>query len=163
MKYFLDTEFIEYPNSIQLISIGIVCEDGREYYAESNEFDESKANDWVRENVISQLADPNKRRSLRQIRLDIMSFVIYDDIPEFWGYYCDYDWVVFCWLFGGMIDLPKGWPMYCNDLKQWCYQLGDPSLPEQKSTGHNALADAYWNMQIYGFLEELEDSRRGQV
>lgn len=37
---------------------------------------------------------------------------------EFYGYYCDYDWVVFCWLFGKMIDLPKGFPMYCKDLKQ---------------------------------------------
>lgn len=38
--------------------------------------------------------------------------------PEFYAYYADYDWVVFCWLFGRMIDLPKGFPMYCKDLKQ---------------------------------------------
>lgn len=37
---------------------------------------------------------------------------------QFYGYYADYDWVVFCWLFGKMIDLPKGFPMYCIDLKQ---------------------------------------------
>jgi hypothetical protein len=24
--------------------------------------------------------------------------------PEFYGYYSDYDWVVFCWLFGRMIE-----------------------------------------------------------
>ncbi len=38
--------------------------------------------------------------------------------PEFWAYYADYDWVVFCQLFGTMMDLPKGFPMYCLDLKQ---------------------------------------------
>lgn len=38
--------------------------------------------------------------------------------PKFYGYYCDYDWVLLCSLFGRMIDLPKGFPMYCNDLKQ---------------------------------------------
>jgi hypothetical protein len=38
--------------------------------------------------------------------------------PEFIGYYCDYDWVLLCSLFGRMIDLPKGFPMYCIDLKQ---------------------------------------------
>jgi hypothetical protein len=38
--------------------------------------------------------------------------------PEFYAYYADYDWVVFCWLFGSMINLPKGFPMYCKDLKQ---------------------------------------------
>lgn len=38
--------------------------------------------------------------------------------PKFYGYYCNYDWVALCWLFGKMIDLPKGFPMYCIDLKQ---------------------------------------------
>ena len=37
---------------------------------------------------------------------------------NFYAYYADYDWVAFCWLFGKMIDLPKGFPMYCRDLKQ---------------------------------------------
>lgn len=37
---------------------------------------------------------------------------------KFHAYYADYDWVVFCWLFGRMIDLPKGFPMYCVDIKQ---------------------------------------------
>ena len=39
-------------------------------------------------------------------------------LPQFYGYYCDYDWVVLCWLFGRMIDLPKGFPMFAFDLKQ---------------------------------------------
>lgn len=38
--------------------------------------------------------------------------------PEFYGYYSSYDHVVLCWLFGKMIDLPKGFPMYTIDLKQ---------------------------------------------
>ncbi len=38
--------------------------------------------------------------------------------PEIYGYYADYDWVLLCSLFGRMIDLPKGFPMYCIDLKQ---------------------------------------------
>lgn len=39
--------------------------------------------------------------------------------PEFYAYYADYDWVVFCWLFGRMIDLPKGFPMFAFDLQQY--------------------------------------------
>lgn len=76
--------------------------------------------------------------------------------PEFWGYYSDYDWVVFCQVFGAMIDLPKGWPMYCRDIKQWCDQLGNPKLPEQQSTEHNALHDARWNKLAWEFLKERE-------
>lgn len=37
---------------------------------------------------------------------------------SFYGYYSAYDHVALCWLFGKMIDLPKGFPMYTNDLKQ---------------------------------------------
>lgn len=33
MKFFYDTEFIEDGKTIDLISIGIVAEDGLEYYA----------------------------------------------------------------------------------------------------------------------------------
>ena len=47
MKYFLDTEFSErgpmWP--IQLISIGIVAEDGREFYAHSEDYDPKLCND----------------------------------------------------------------------------------------------------------------------
>lgn len=87
-----------------------------------------------------------------------------DGKPQFYGYYSDYDWVAFCWLFGKMINLPKGFPMYCNDLKQILdiiqskytqYNLGDvkihPRYPKQ-SNEHNALADAHWNFELYNFL-----------
>lgn len=64
MKYFFDTKFIEgftqpffgkSRHFIDLISIGIVVEDGREYYAISNEFDPKKASKWIKENVIEKL------------------------------------------------------------------------------------------------------------
>ena len=37
MKYWIDTEFIERPYAIDLISVGLGAEDGRELYAESSE------------------------------------------------------------------------------------------------------------------------------
>lgn len=49
---------------------------------------------------------------------DAKQFNFKDDFPNFYAYYADYDWVVFCQIFGKMIDLPKGFPMYCRDLKQ---------------------------------------------
>ena len=47
MRYFYDTEFIEDGNTIELVSIGIVAEDGREYYAVSTDFDAARANPWA--------------------------------------------------------------------------------------------------------------------
>lgn len=38
--------------------------------------------------------------------------------PRFIGYYSDYDWVIFCWIFGKMNYLPSNFPQYCYDLKQ---------------------------------------------
>jgi hypothetical protein len=96
---------------------------------------------------------------VRQIAEGISTFTIKtpeSQKPEFWGYYADYDWVVFCQLFGTMIDLPKRFPMYCRDIKQWCDSLGNPKLPKQESTEHNALEDARWNAKAWGFLAQYE-------
>lgn len=56
MRYFYDTEFIEDGHTIELISIGVVAEDGREYYAVSTEFDPERAGSWVRTHVLPKLA-----------------------------------------------------------------------------------------------------------
>ena len=51
MRYWFDTEFIEDGKTIDLLSIGIVSDDGRAYYATSAEADRSKASPWVREGL----------------------------------------------------------------------------------------------------------------
>ncbi len=94
---------------------------------------------------------------------------------EFYGYYSDYDWVVFCWLFGRMIDLPEGFPMCCIDLKQELDNKADrlrlpntelskeqmietikgtANYPKQTNE-HNALSDARWNYELYKFLNKI--------
>lgn len=230
MKYFIDTEFIEgfhkpflgkKRHFIDLISIGIVCEDGRTYYAISNEFNHKDADKWVKDNVIKKL--PQKHfngfnineaklwKSNKQIAKDIIKFcsplhpitgkyyskeevendsnkeVILKALPEFYAYYADYDWVLFCSLFGRMIDLPKGFPMYCNDLKQMLHEYAErlsyyrptryhkediDDTPEVKynhltscrayeelenKNEHNALADAIWNKKLYDYLQTRKD------
>lgn len=159
MKYFLDTEFIEDGKTIDLLSLAIVADDGREFYGVNAEADHSKANDWVRENVLPHLYDTTglpgvpgtfSRSVMRDLTLD---FVRNDPKPEFWGYYADYDWVAFCQLFGTMMNLPKAFPRYCRDIKQWCDQLGNPTLPPQRGIEHHALLDARWNKAAWEFLE----------
>lgn len=129
VKYFIDTEFAERPCSIDLISLAIVAEDGREFYAESSEFRDHMANDWVRENVC----------------------------PWLWSR--GDESVVFCWLFGSMIDLPKGWPMYCRDVKQLCDSMGNPRLPQNGSGPHHALSDARWIKSTFAWLESFASDR----
>lgn len=267
MKYFIDTEFIEGTQksifnkkpTIDLISIGIVCEDGREYYAISKDFNLKEAWNrydwntnkdtcdivkkvyWIRENVLKPIYNElvlhytsadwyyknphlgekvNDGRWLefnykslkwlinkygktnKQIAEEIKDFVLNRPLDlsdlistentniinpnwknniQFYGYYSDYDWVVFCWLFGRMIDLPKGFPMYCIDLKQtidekalnWTGNLKqtlqiycddfDSKLDVIKSckyypkqiNEHSAIYDARWNHELYKFLNTL--------
>lgn len=160
MRYFLDTEFIESGPTFPLIplSIGIVAEDGREFYVVNEDAPLTMASEWVKANVIPHLGGP--ALGISHIGPAILRWMT-DPKPEFWGYYADYDWVIFCQLFGTMMDLPKGWPMYCRDLKQWCDMLGNPKLPKQNSTEHNALADARWNKSIYEYLLTMPVPSKG--
>jgi hypothetical protein len=154
LRYFIDTEFIEDGRTIDLVSIGIVREDGREYFAISAEFDESKANDWVKQNVLPHL--PTARaywKPRAQIRDEIIAFVGLDR-PTFIGYYADYDWVVFCQLFGRMIDLPENFPMYCRDLKQTLDEDDNPKVPFEPDREHDALSDARWNKRVFEWIRD---------
>jgi hypothetical protein len=161
-RFFYDTEFMEEPGFLDLISIGVVGEDGREFYACNSNAKLNRANTWVKENVINQLP-PMENRGIGgwmthyEIRHTLLGFLMPSeaDPVELWGYYADYDHVLLCWLFGPMIDLPKGMPMYTMDIKQLAVSLDNPPLPKKPDDLHNALADAKWNRQAYQFLTSL--------
>jgi hypothetical protein len=150
MKYWIDTEFIERPYTIDLISIGLVAEDGREFYAESSEVDWTKASQWTLQTVRPQLDGAGMERE--EIGYAIRRFVDGDESPVFWGYFPAYDWVAFCWLFGSMDELPFHFPQLCLDIKQWAIELGDPDLPRQLGPRHHALYDARWTRDAWAFL-----------
>ena len=153
MKYWMDTEFIERPYTLDLISIGLVAEDGREFYAESSEVDWTKANRWTVQNVRPQLQNIGMPREI--MGYAVRDFVGRDKEPVFWGYFPAYDWVAFTWLFGGMTELPFSFPQLCLDIKQWALELGDPELPHQTGPRHHALADARWTREAWAFLASL--------
>jgi hypothetical protein len=173
-KYFYDTEFKEDGKTIDLISIGIVCEDGREYYAVSSEFDTKAVakDNWLMDNVMSSIGYMDEiqymnvtgmpvkdltvidasLRSRREIRNDILDFT-YGTWPEFWAWYGAYDHVALCQLFGRMVDLPGKFPMFTADLKQIHKAAGSPVMPKQTEGNHNALDDARFNVVRYDFLK----------
>lgn len=151
MKVFFDTEFREDGRTIDLISIGIVREDGATYYAETlRGYALASGDPWLKENVLPHLRHGHHVKERADIAQEIVKFV--SEKPEFWAYYADYDWVVLCQLYGRMINLPKGWPMFCRDIKQRAVDLGNPPLPKQTGAEHDALADALWAKQAYEFL-----------
>lgn len=261
-NYFYDTEFLEGTQekkflgftigktkpTIDLISIGIVAEDGREYYAISKDFNLKEAWNrfdleyrlidagrdkkyvkvyWIRENVLLpifyELAlqdfhlthfkdewyhEQNEvtyeyfknssvwRNNLKwfrkllnkygktnsEIAKETRDFIMETGIDygigphqytpvNLYGYYSAYDHVVFFWLFGKMINLPTGFPMYTKDLKQILdekavgrmpvshkeniYLLKQrPNYPQQEKE-HSAIFDARWNKKLHEFLKSI--------
>lgn len=243
--------------TIDLISIGIVADDGREYYAISKDFNLKEAwerydmktgynhgdmrNDigdtwekkeyWIRENVLKTIFKelslkerteydfppflPAKKREftyknmkrlinrygktnaeiakeIKEFCLDRVQLIKVGDKyvggvdpikgnPELYGYFSAYDHVALAWLWGKMIDLPEGFPMYTIDLKQmldekakdkslncfttintqgrspewWIENFKKKTSYPKQTNEHHALKDARWNRDLHSFIKSL--------
>ena len=164
MRYFYDCEFIEDGVTISLVSIGVVDETGREFYAVSTEFDESRAIDWVRKNVLNQLPSPSDRawRSLARIREDLLQFLREPgEQIELWAWMAAYDHVALAQLWGDMRALPREIPRFTHELRQHWESLGSPPLPPAGPDAHDALADARHNLARWNAMAELLQPRGG--
>lgn len=178
MKIFYDTEFVEDGKTIGLLSIGMVAEDGRELYRIVDDEDvitRAVANPWLCHNVIPHLPvkvlpigdlNPGENWDFddghddwhlvwprETVAAEARDFIRDTPDGELWAWYGAYDHVALAQLFGRMIDLPDGVPMWTNDLKQEVARLGEPELPKQDGAEHNALADARWVKAAYESLQ----------
>lgn len=193
MKIFYDTEFIEDGRTIDLISIGMVAEDGRELYLVSEKIERDPlysricTHNWLMANVVPHLplhirydgsphigqpnspnifprrsghftldAGDNRIVSRRYIRNAVRGFILATPDVELWAWYGAYDHVLLAQMFGPMVNLPEGIPMWTNDLRQEVHRLGNPPTPEQSGDEHNALADARHVRDMYAALSDRE-------
>jgi hypothetical protein len=183
VRYFYDTEFIEDGHTIDLISIGIVADDGREYYAVNRDMPVRKIrkNPWLMTNVVPHLPRGHVEtprymparwlfnynsphvRTRDTIARQVRAFLLEPGCAsggevELWADYAAYDHVVLAQLWGSMADLPTGIPMYTHDLQHEVHRLGltDQDLPLQPETAHNALADARHAKRLGDYLAHLD-------
>ena len=59
-KIFFDTEFTGLHQNTTLISLGLVSECGKKFYAEFTDYDKSQVDDWIKTNVIDKLVFSDK-------------------------------------------------------------------------------------------------------
>lgn len=144
MKYFYDTEFLDDGKTIEFISVGIVREDGAEYYAVNADADWPRvhAHKWLAANVVNQLPPESEWKPKKKIAAEVKAFLLSAGTPELWAWFAAYDHVVLSQMFGRMLDLPRGMPMFTNDLRSLIDWVGITELPDQASGNHDALEDA---------------------
>lgn len=161
MKVFFDTEFTGLHQKTTLISIGLISEDGRTFYAEFYDYDKAQVNEWIQENVIAHLRFEQpvsmptmdyEHHVMKGSHISVAS-MLYDwlsqwDRVEMWSDCLAYDWVLFCNLFGGAMDAPKNVYYIPFDICTLMQVKGvDPDVKREEFAGmagskHNALHDA---------------------
>jgi hypothetical protein len=154
MRIWVDTEFMEDGEVIELLSVGMIREDGETLYLEASWADRSHANGWVVTHVLPHLlGDEDITVDRDEMRRMIVKFAGAD--PDFWAWFAAYDWVAICQLFGKMVDLPSTWPQRINDVAQVAQMVGANRLPQQTSVAHNALSDAMHARALHLWLETM--------
>jgi hypothetical protein len=177
-RFAYDTEFIEDGRTIDLISIGIIREDGQEYYAVNSEmpFSRIREHRWLMENVFpfllmkSTVAPDGEQLLLlpdlphpsvkpkKIIAKEVYEFLTSGEHdPEIWAYYGSYDHVVFAQLWGVMAQLPNPMPMRTRDVADLLdeYDAWDGRPLQDSATAHNALADARNVMEILQYIRRV--------
>ena len=135
MELFFDTEFTGLHKNTTLISIGIVSEDGRKFYAELTDYDRNQCDDWIKENVLSNLLlggmgtgigealdDPSTvmvREDSQYVSQELNTWLSQFDEIQFISDVCHYDFVLLIDLItngGTAFDLPENISPVCHDI-----------------------------------------------
>ncbi len=165
-KIFYDSEFTGLHQHTTLISIGLVSECGLQFYAEFTDYQQQQCDDWINAHVIAYTqwlknnnnthAQHSQQGQLTQCVGDT-AYIVQHLKPwlaqfqriEIWADCLAYDWVLFCQLFGGALNVPKQIFYMPNDLVTLFWQKGiNPDCNRIEFSGqaqlqrHNALSDA---------------------
>jgi hypothetical protein len=149
VKIFFDTEFTGLHQNTTLISIGLIDEHDRTFYAELDDYDESQCDEWIKENVISNLIGENVMSKFH-LRTKLGNWFHEYDKVEIWSDCLSYDWVLFNDIFGSAFDIPDNVYYIPFDICTLMKIKGiDPDINREEFIGakkgiikHNALWDA---------------------
>lgn len=160
MRIFFDTEFTGLHKGTSLISIGLISEDGKTFYAEFTDYDETQIDKWLQENVIANLcletgdnhpktySNCNIKETASYIADELREWLSQFDSVEMWSDCLAYDWVLFNDIFGHAFNIPPNVYYIPFDICTLFKIKGiDPDISREGFAGiegqkHNALHDA---------------------
>lgn len=123
MKIFLATEFTGLHQQTTLISIGLISENGKTFYAELTDYDKNQIDEWLKKNVIDNLLYNDLSDlgliidyNIDNYRMKAASVSVKERLSEWlmqfgdveiWSDCLSYDWVLFNNIFGHAFNIPK--------------------------------------------------------
>ena len=180
-KLFFDTEFTGLHQNTTLISIGVVSECGKTFYAELTDYDKTQIDEWLQTNVIDNLLvkensqagldHPNTRfviGTMSSVKDYLSEWLSKFESVQIWSDCLSYDWVLFCQIFGHAFNIPKNVYYIPFDICPLLLEkVGDADINREEYAGnmievndshnwgvkkHNALWDAYVIRACYNRL-----------
>jgi hypothetical protein len=163
VKVFFDCEFTQLRKDSTLISLGMVADNGKEFYAEFTDFDKSLVDDWIEDNVMKNLlfrdSKPFKaivggvtliKEDKHMIQAALASWLAQFDTVELWSDVHHYDVVLLFDIFGHAFKIPHNVYYIPFDIATMFKTLGlDPDTDREtfidkpiKGDKHNALYDS---------------------
>lgn len=178
MKCFFDTEFTSLVPHTTLISIGIVADNGKEFYAETTDYDNLLVDSWIEEHVISNLllndfdVFNEQIGALRMVKdttfkvgMHLVEWLKQFDKVEMWSDVMHYDMYLFQAIFGGAFGVPKHVDYIGYDIATVMKMFGlDPDFSREafidrpiEGIKHNSLYDARVIQACYRKLQRNRD------
>jgi len=178
MKIFFDTEFTGLHQKTTLISIGLISEDGKTFYAEFTDYNKFQIDSWLQENVINnlyynKLTDSGliintdtrnfemKANSL-SVKEQLTKWLSQFETIEMWSDCLSYDWVLFNTL---LSDYSQWYPQLPKNVNYIPFDICtlfkikwiDPDISREEFAEiewdkHNALHDAKVIRECYNKL-----------
>lgn len=179
MNIYFDTEFTGLYKDTDIISMGLISEDGKELYLEFKGLDVAKQDIWLKKNVLpytvlygeadwEDIVDnvmnyhSGTKEELKGV---LLTWLRQFDNVQLVSDVCHYDMVLFIDIFGSAFDIPKNVSASCHDINQdiantygvseaTAFELSREQIVEDmeeqiEGNKHNALYDAKVIRAIY--------------
>lgn len=161
---YLDTEFTGLHQKTTLISIGLVSDCGKTFYAELTDYDKLQIDVWLQENVLNNLILNDRpvnslkvlnhhttfRGTTNELKYHLGKWLKRFGQVEIWSDCLSYDWILFINIFGNAFDVPKNVLYIPFDICTLFKDKGiDPDISREEYSQvknmkkHNALDDAF--------------------